>query len=93
MGPIAQMMRETMHDGKGKCIKTLETLNIVVKGEDKLMAKHLRKRPTQICISSADTLLAMIVMRLLLPRAAQKYRVENKIRDTRYQIQDTSGPR
>ena len=33
-------------------------------------------------ISAADALLALIVMRLPMPRPAQKYRVENLIRDT-----------
>ena len=82
MGPFAQWMRATVNGGKEKYTKMMETPNTVLKGEEKqLISKHLRKRSTQIWISAVDTLLAMIVMRLPLPRAAQMYRVENLIRD------------
>ena len=78
MGPIAQLMRAIMNDDKEKYTKMMETLNIVLKGEEKqLIGKPLMKRSMQIWINAADTLLAMIVMRLPSPRAAQKYRVEN----------------
>ena len=71
MGLIAQWVRETMNDGKEKCTKKLETLNIVQNGEEQqLIGKRMR-------ISAADTPLAMIAMRLPLPRVAQKYTVEN----------------
>merc|ERR1711953_1261010 len=54
------------------------TLNIVLKGDEKtLTGKPLMKRALQIWINAADTLLAMIVMKLPSPRGAQKYRVEN----------------
>merc|ERR1711953_860102 len=63
---------------KEKYSKMMETLGIVLKGDDKgLTGKPLMKRTMQIWINAADTLLAMIVTKLPSPRAAQKYRVEN----------------
>ena len=57
--------------------RCFEILNNVQNGEEQqLIGKPLR-------ISAADTPLAMIAMRLPLPRAAQKYPVENLKRDTR----------
>merc|ERR1719174_3694426 len=71
-------MRAIMNDDKAKYEKMMGTLNIVLKGDEKLLTgKPLMKRAMQIWINAADTLLAMIVMRLPSPRTAQKYRVEN----------------
>merc|ERR1719265_677972 len=56
----------------------METLGIVLKGDDKsLSGKPLMKRTMQIWINAADTLLSMIVMRLPSPKQAQRYRVNN----------------
>merc|ERR1712178_538391 len=53
-------------------------LGVTLKGDDKqLTGKPLMKRTMQIWINAAETLLAMIVVRLPSPRVAQKYRVEN----------------
>merc|ERR1719236_304222 len=78
MGPINQLMNAIMNDEKEKYTKMMETLGIVLKGDDKaLTGKPLMKRCMQIWINAADTLLSMIVMKLPSPRTAQKYRVEN----------------
>merc|ERR1719321_1750372 len=78
MGPINQLMRAIMDDDKDKHTKMMETLGVVLKGDDRqLTGKPLMKRTMQIWINAADTLLSMIVMKLPSPRAAQKYRVEN----------------
>jgi len=78
MGPINQLMRAIMNDDKAKYTKMMETLGIVLKGDEKaLVGKPLMKRAMQIWINAADTLLSMIVVRLPSPRVAQKYRVEN----------------
>jgi len=78
MTPIAQLMRSIMNDDKDKYTKMMETLGVVLKGDDKqLVGKPLMKRTMQIWINAADTLLSMIVMKLPSPRVAQKYRVEN----------------
>merc|ERR1719271_2221998 len=78
MTPINQLMRAIMDDNKDKYEKMMTSLNIVIKGDDKsLTGKPLMKRAMQIWINAADTLLAMIVMKLPSPRVAQKYRVEN----------------
>jgi len=78
MTPIAQLMRSIMSDEKEKYTKMMETLGIVLKGDDKhLVGKPLMKRTMQIWINAADTLLSMIVTKLPSPRVAQKYRVEN----------------
>ena len=68
-------MRETMNYGKRKYTKMLETLNSLLKGEE----QQLTGKPLRIRV--ADTPLAMIAMRLPLPRVAQKYPVENLILD------------
>jgi elongation factor 2 len=78
MTPIAQLMRSIMNDDKDKYTKMMETLGVVLKGDDRqLVGKPLMKRTMQIWINAADTLLSMIVMKLPSPREAQKYRVEN----------------
>merc|ERR1712023_173926 len=78
MTPIAQLMRAIMNDEKEKYTKMMETLSIVLKGDDRsLTGKPLMKRTMQIWINAADTLLSMIVSKLPSPVAAQKYRVEN----------------
>merc|ERR1712232_872238 len=78
MTPINQLMRAVVDDQKDKYSKMMETLGIVIKGDDKnLTGKPLMKRTMQIWINAADTLLAMIVTKLPSPKAAQKYRVEN----------------
>merc|ERR1712166_431591 len=78
MGPINQLMRAIMNDDKTKYEKMMQTLGIVMKGDEKLLtSKPLMKRAMQIWINAADTLLSTIVMRLPSPRVAQKYRVEN----------------
>merc|ERR1712224_885470 len=78
MTPINQLMRAIMDDQKDKYCKMMETLGIVLKGDDRnLLGKPLMKRSMQIWINAADTLLNMIVSKLPSPRAAQKYRVEN----------------
>merc|ERR1711865_53667 len=78
MTPIAQLMRAIMNDDKDKYTKMMETLGVVLKGDDRqLTGKPLMKRTMQIWINAADTLLSMIVMKLPSPRTAQKYRVEN----------------
>merc|ERR1712232_1090938 len=78
MTPINQLMRAVVDDQKDKYSKMMETLGIVIKGDDKnLVGKPLMKRTMQIWINAADTLLSMIVTKLPSPRAAQKYRVEN----------------
>merc|ERR1719262_916444 len=77
MTPIAQLMRSIMNDEKDKYTKMMETLGIVIKGDDKnLLGKPLMKRTMQIWINAADTLLSMIATKLPSPRTAQKYRVE-----------------
>ena len=56
----------------------METLNIVLEvDEEELADKTSMKRSMLIWITAADTLLAMIAMRLSLPRRMQKYRFEN----------------
>merc|ERR550525_110861 len=78
MTPITQLMTAIMNDQKDKYEKMMGTLGITLKGDEKtLTGKPLMKRAMQIWINAADTLLAMIVMRLPSPRTAQKYRVEN----------------
>merc|ERR1712232_474105 len=78
MTPINQLMRAVVDDQKDKYSKMMETLGIVIKGDDKnLTGKPLMKRCMQIWINAADTLLSMIVTKLPSPRTAQKYRVEN----------------
>merc|ERR1712232_1409579 len=78
MTPINQLMRAVVDDQKDKYSKMMETLGIVLKGDEKqLTGKPLMKRTMQIWINAADTLLSMIVSKLPSPRAAQKYRVEN----------------
>merc|ERR1740127_208752 len=78
MTPINQLMKAIMNDDTAKYTKMMETLGIVMKGDEKqLTGKPLMKRAMQIWINAADTLLSMIVMRLPSPREAQKYRVEN----------------
>merc|ERR1719262_2108313 len=78
MTPINQLMRAIMNDDTAKYTKMMETLGIVLKGDEKaLTGKPLMKRAMQIWINAADTLLSMIVMRLPSPKVAQKYRVEN----------------
>jgi elongation factor 2 len=78
MTPINQLMRAIMDDQKDKYSKMMETLGIVLKGDDRnLLGKPLMKRSMQIWINAADTLLNMIVSKLPSPRQAQKYRVEN----------------
>merc|ERR1719434_558461 len=78
MTPINQLMTAIMEDKKEKYTKMMETLGIVLKGDEKnLTGKPLMKRTMQIWINAADTLLSMIVTRLPSPRVAQKYRVEN----------------
>merc|ERR1711920_796209 len=65
-------------DQKDEYSKMMETLGIVLKGDDRnLTGKPLMKRSMQIWINAADTLLSMIVSKLPSPRQAQKYRVEN----------------
>merc|ERR1712137_1010613 len=67
-----------MNGDEAKYTKMLDTLGIVLKGDDKnLKGKPLMKRAMQIWINAADTLLAMIVMKLPSSRFAQRYRVEN----------------
>merc|ERR1719231_2142751 len=67
-----------MNGDEAKYTKMMDTLGIVLKGDDKnLKGKPLMKRAMQIWINAADTLLAMIVMKLPSPRFAQRYRVEN----------------
>jgi elongation factor 2 len=78
MTPINQLMKSIMNDDTAKYQKMMETLGIVMKGDEKsLTGKPLMKRAMQIWINAADTLLSMIVMRLPSPKTAQKYRVEN----------------
>merc|ERR1711933_575677 len=75
---INQLMRAVVDDQKDKYSKMMETLGIVIKGDDKnLTGKPLMKRCMQIWINAADTLHSMIVTKLPSPRVAQKYRVEN----------------
>merc|ERR1712063_160892 len=67
-----------MNGDEAKYTKMMDTLGIVLKGDEKsLQGKPLMKRAMQIWINAADTLLSMIVLRLPSPRVAQKYRVEN----------------
>ena len=76
MDTIVQCMRATTNEDKDKYM--METLNIVLKGDEKQLAdKRCMKRSMQISINLADTFLAMIAMRLPLPRKTQKHRVEN----------------
>jgi len=71
-------MGAIMNDDKAKYTKMMDSLGIVLKGDEKnLTGKPLMKRTMQIWINAADTLLSMIVLRLPSPRVAQKYRVEN----------------
>merc|ERR1712063_155204 len=67
-----------MNGDEAKYTKMMDTLGIVLKGDDKsLQGKPLMKRAMQIWINAADTLLSMIVLRLPSPQVAQKYRVNN----------------
>merc|ERR1712063_80344 len=67
-----------MNGDEAKYTKMMDTLGIVLKGDEKsLQGKPLMKRAMQIWINAADTLLSMIVLRLPSPSVAQKYRVEN----------------
>ncbi|EER03616.1 elongation factor 2, putative [Perkinsus marinus ATCC 50983] len=76
--PITQMIRAIMNEDKEKYEKMLKSLNIVLKGDDKLLTgKPLMKKVMQTWLPAADTLLAMIVDHLPSPVFAQKYRVEN----------------
>jgi len=78
MKPINDLMGAIMNDDKTKYTKMMDSLGIVLKGDEKnLTGKPLMKRTMQIWINAADTLLSMIVLRLPSPRVAQKYRVEN----------------
>merc|ERR1711988_816680 len=78
MDPISQLMNAIMNDDKAKYEKMMTMLGVTLKGDDKqLTGKPLMKRTMQVWINAADTLLAMIVMKLPSPRVAQKYRVEN----------------
>jgi len=78
MSPVNQLMTSIMKDDKVKYEKMMDTLGIVLKGDEKsLTGKPLMKRAMQLWINAADTLLSMIVSKLPSPRAAQKYRVEN----------------
>merc|ERR550514_1492545 len=78
MDPITQLMNAIMNDDKAKYEKMMTMLGVTLKGDDKaLTGKPLMKRTMQIWINAAETLLAMIVMKLPSPKAAQKYRVEN----------------
>ena len=78
LDPINQLMRAVMNDDKEKYEKMLGTLNIVLKGDDKLLTgKPLMKKIMQTWLPAADTLLSMIINHLPSPVKAQKYRVEN----------------
>jgi len=78
MTPLNQLSMAIMNGDEAKYTKMMDTLGIVLKGDDKnLKGKPLMKRAMQIWINAADTLLAMIVMKLPSPRFAQRYRVEN----------------
>merc|ERR1719146_38034 len=78
MTPINSLMTAIMNDDKAKYEKMMETLGVVLKGDDRqLTGKPLMKRTMQIWINAAETLLAMIVTKLPSPKVAQKYRTEN----------------
>merc|ERR1712146_47057 len=78
MTPINQLMRAIMDDQKDKYSKMMETLGIVLKGDDRnLLGKPLMKRSMQIWINAADTLLNMIVssFRRLVRRRSTAWRI------------------
>merc|ERR1719152_59274 len=78
MTPLNQLSMAIMNGDEAKYTKMMGTLGIVLKGDEKnLKGKPLMKRAMQIWINAADTLLAMIVMKLPSPKSAQRYRVEN----------------
>lgn len=77
MGPINQLIRAIMDQDTDKYEKMMESLGIVLKGEDReLKGKPLMKHVMQTWINAADSLLAMIVTQLPSPKVAQRYRVE-----------------
>jgi len=78
MAPICQLIRATIDGDTEKYEKMMETLGIVLKGEDRhLTGRPLMKRAMQLWISAADALLGMIVTKLPSPKVAQRYRVDN----------------
>jgi len=77
MGPINQLIRAIMDQDTDKYEKMMESLGIVLKGEDReLKGKPLMKHVMQTWINAADSLLGMIVTQLPSPKVAQRYRVE-----------------
>lgn len=75
MEPIIRLCKATMNGEMDKVEKMIETLNIVLKSDEKtLQGKHLMKAVFQKWINAADALLEMIIMKLPSPVKAQKYR-------------------
>lgn len=78
MDPIIKMFDAIMNDKKQKIIKMMDSVGVVLKGEEKeLVGKPLLKRVMQKWLPAADAVLEMIVVHLPSPVAAQKYRVDN----------------
>ena len=71
-GPDRSGYARALNVDREKHIKMMESLKIVLKGYEKQFKdKPFSKRSVQFWTDAADTLLAMIVMRLPLPRKAQ----------------------
>ena len=82
LDPITNLIKAIMDEqknkkGKFKYVKMLETMEIVLKGDEKdLRQKALLKRVMQKWLPAADALMEMIVVHLPSPRKAQGYRVD-----------------
>lgn len=75
MEPVIRLCRATMNGEMDKVEKMLNTLEIVLKSDEKtLQGKHLMKAVFQKWINAAEALLEMIIMKLPSPVKAQKYR-------------------
>ena len=75
MKPVIQLCRNIMNGNLDAVWKMLESLNIVLKAEEKeLRMKDLFKRVYQKWINAAEALLEMIIMKLPSPKRAQSYR-------------------
>jgi len=75
MKPVIMLCRHIMDGNMDAVWKMLDTLNIVLKADEKhLTGKLLFKCVYQKWINAAEALIEMIIMKLPSPRAAQAYR-------------------
>jgi len=75
MRPVIMLCRNIMNDNLDGVWKMLETLNIVLKTDEKdKRSKDLFKCIFQKWINAAEALLEMIIMKLPSPKKAQSYR-------------------